>query len=73
MATMTEQQLERINNATSLEALWHGCLENERENLKHATAIVIALRRKLRDQDPSLPNPHDGNNWATIEADWLNP
>ena len=62
-------QLERIENADSFESLWYGCLQNERESLRQAERIIIALRRRLIDLDPQAPpDEYAGNLWSLYEG-----
>jgi hypothetical protein len=40
-----------------------------RDEVKNATRIIVALRRKLIAADPSLPNEYDGTAWVPFEGD----
>lgn len=62
-------QLERIENAGSFESLWYGCLQNEREHLRHAERIILALRRRLIELDAQAPrDEYDGSQWSLYEG-----
>lgn len=42
-------------------------LRFERGRARMAEKIILALRRELREADPSLPMEYDGTAWAEIE------
>lgn len=46
-------------------------LRRDRERLYEAQRVLVALRRRLREFDPSLPDEYDGNAWFRIEQEWL--
>lgn len=35
-----------------------------------ARRIILALRTRLRDLDPTLPNVYDGTSWMEFEQRW---
>ena len=39
-----------------------------RERYYQAERVIIRLRELLREHDPSLPDPFDGNAWMKFEA-----
>ena len=51
-----------------LDAVDHDRLVVERHRMRQAELIILALRRRLRGFDPSLPIEYDGVAWSSIEA-----
>lgn len=48
-------------------------LDYERAFHQQAEKTILALRRKLRAADPTLPNEYDGTTWSTLEQEYLLP
>lgn len=38
------------------------------ERFTEAEHVILALRRKLREADPTLPIEYDGNSWRAVES-----
>ncbi len=60
---MSEEHVTAVSGPTYIRQ----ARERERYELELARCIILALRRKLRDADPTLPNEYDGTAWMAIE------
>lgn len=45
-------------------------VHNLQSDRVHAERVILALRRRLRELDPTLPDVYDGTAWATFEEIW---
>jgi hypothetical protein len=44
-------------------------VENLEQHRRESERVVLALRRRLRATDPSLPDVYDGARWHKIEIE----